>query len=63
MMIELEKIGGLLIKLDDLLYFDENDRPSKKLTNTEYDNLKKKCLVAYAKDTDSIKILPDSVHI
>ena len=41
MMNRLEKIGGILIKLDDLLYFDHNDRPSKKLTNDEYDNLKR----------------------
>jgi hypothetical protein len=41
MMVKLEKIGGILIKLDDLLYFDENDRPSKKLSKDGYDNLKR----------------------
>ena len=41
MMNRLEKIGGILIKLDNLLYFDEHDRPFKKLTNDEYDNLKR----------------------
>lgn len=38
---KLEKIGGILIKLDNLLYFDENDRPSTKLSKDEYDNLKR----------------------
>ena len=41
MMIKLEKIGGILIKLDNLLYFDDNDRPSTKLSKDEYDDLKR----------------------
>lgn len=36
---KLEKIGGLLLKLDNGIYFTEDGIPYKKLTNDEYDIL------------------------